>query len=214
MLTSAPSSSRWSANSRPEPPAAGRAGAWHGRLRGLPSPHQCDELRADPRRRRAPDYDEADLILVGGVARGQDPTCIYLALHHGVKAANHPLTPEDLGTSACRPSCASTGRSCSGSPSTHCGCSRSARTPANSRYAQLDTCRREVAQAEAMLRRKASRCSAPPTPRSRKFPPRARAPGDQPRDVLSSARGGLSQQPAWVRRWPCRPAAAACRIGP
>src|SRR3546814_5573922 len=42
------------------------------------------------------DYSEADLILVGVSRAGKTPTCVYLALHHGVRAANYPLTEDDL----------------------------------------------------------------------------------------------------------------------
>ena len=42
------------------------------------------------------DYSDADLILVGVSRAGKTPTCVYLALHHGVRAANYPLTDEDL----------------------------------------------------------------------------------------------------------------------
>ena len=42
------------------------------------------------------DFKEADLILVGVSRCGKTPTCLYMALHYGVKAANYPLTPEDL----------------------------------------------------------------------------------------------------------------------
>ena len=41
-------------------------------------------------------YDEADLILVGASRSGKTPTCLYLALQYGVKAANYPITEEDL----------------------------------------------------------------------------------------------------------------------
>ena len=42
------------------------------------------------------DYEDADLILVGVSRAGKTPTCVYLALHHGIRAANYPLTPDDL----------------------------------------------------------------------------------------------------------------------
>lgn len=42
------------------------------------------------------DFRDADLILVGVSRCGKTPTCLYMALHFGVKAANYPLTPEDL----------------------------------------------------------------------------------------------------------------------
>jgi regulator of PEP synthase PpsR (kinase-PPPase family) len=41
-------------------------------------------------------YADADLILVGVSRSGKTPTCLYMALHFGVSAANYPLTPEDL----------------------------------------------------------------------------------------------------------------------
>ena len=40
--------------------------------------------------------DQADLILVGVSRSGKTPTCLYLALQFGIKAANYPLIPEDL----------------------------------------------------------------------------------------------------------------------
>jgi len=41
-------------------------------------------------------YDNADLILVGISRTGKTPTCLYMALHFGVNAANYPLTDKDL----------------------------------------------------------------------------------------------------------------------
>ncbi len=42
------------------------------------------------------DYGRADLILVGVSRSGKTPTCLYMALHYGVFAANYPLTDDDL----------------------------------------------------------------------------------------------------------------------
>jgi regulator of PEP synthase PpsR (kinase-PPPase family) len=42
------------------------------------------------------DYSDADLVLVAVSRAGKTPTCLYLALHYGVSAANYPLTEEDL----------------------------------------------------------------------------------------------------------------------
>lgn len=44
------------------------------------------------------DLDNADVILVGVSRSGKTPTCLYLALQYGVRAANYPLIPEDFGT--------------------------------------------------------------------------------------------------------------------
>jgi regulator of PEP synthase PpsR (kinase-PPPase family) len=49
-------------------------------------------------------YENADLILVGISRTGKTPTCLYMALHFGVKAANYPLTPEDLDNQRLPPS--------------------------------------------------------------------------------------------------------------
>src|SRR6478735_6971374 len=41
-------------------------------------------------------YADAEMILVGVSRSGKTPTCLYMALHYGVKAANYPLTDDDL----------------------------------------------------------------------------------------------------------------------
>jgi len=43
------------------------------------------------------DLENADVILVGVSRSGKTPTCLYLALQYGVRAANYPLIPEDFG---------------------------------------------------------------------------------------------------------------------
>jgi regulator of PEP synthase PpsR (kinase-PPPase family) len=99
------------------------------------------------------DYSEADLILVGVSRAGKTPTCVYLALHHGVRAANYPLTEEDLESdrlpAKLRPHRAKIfGLTIDPMRLQQI---RQERRP-NSRYAQLDTCKREVAAAEELLR--------------------------------------------------------------
>ena len=41
-------------------------------------------------------YGEADIILVGVSRSGKTPSCLYLALQFGIKAANYPITEEDM----------------------------------------------------------------------------------------------------------------------
>ncbi|MCG8670776.1 MAG: kinase/pyrophosphorylase [Pseudomonadales bacterium] len=41
-------------------------------------------------------YDQADVILIGVSRSGKTPTCLYLALQFGIRAANYPLTDDDL----------------------------------------------------------------------------------------------------------------------
>ena len=43
-------------------------------------------------------YDQADVILVGVSRSGKTPTCLYLALHFCIRAANYPITEEDFET--------------------------------------------------------------------------------------------------------------------
>jgi regulator of PEP synthase PpsR (kinase-PPPase family) len=42
------------------------------------------------------DYPRCDVIVLGVSRSGKTPTCLYLALTHGIFAANFPLTPEEL----------------------------------------------------------------------------------------------------------------------
>lgn len=41
-------------------------------------------------------YRKADVVLVGLSRSGKTPTCLYLAIQYGIRAANYPLTEEDL----------------------------------------------------------------------------------------------------------------------
>lgn len=41
-------------------------------------------------------FAEADIILVGVSRSGKTPTSLYLALQYGIKAANYPITEDDL----------------------------------------------------------------------------------------------------------------------
>jgi len=44
------------------------------------------------------DLSEADVILVGVSRCGKTPTCLYLAMQLGIRAANYPLVPEDFAS--------------------------------------------------------------------------------------------------------------------
>ncbi len=100
------------------------------------------------------DLQRADVILVGVSRSGKTPTSLYLAMQHGLKAANYPLIPEDFERQQLPAAL---------QPHRHkiFGLSiqperlseiRHERRP-NSRYASLENCRSEVADAEAMMRR-------------------------------------------------------------
>ena len=93
------------------------------------------------------------MILVAVSRAGKTPTCIYLALHHGVKAANYPLTDEDLEHDRLPPRLRPYRSKLFGltiDPVRLQQIRQERR--ANSRYAQMETCRREVAAAETMMR--------------------------------------------------------------
>ena len=97
-------------------------------------------------------YDEADVILVAVSRAGKTPTCVYLALHYGIRAANYPLTDGDLETDRLpmrlRPYRRKLFALTIDPDRLHQ--IRQERRP-NSSYAKMETCKREVAAAEAMF---------------------------------------------------------------
>lgn len=44
------------------------------------------------------EFHNADIILIGVSRCGKTPTCLYLAMQYGIRAANYPLLEEDLET--------------------------------------------------------------------------------------------------------------------
>ena len=99
------------------------------------------------------DYGEADLILTGVSRSGKTPTCLYLALHYGVKAANYPLTEDDLESDRLPRKLQVHRRKLFGLTIDPIRLQqiRNERKP-GSRYATLEQCRKEVALAEEMFR--------------------------------------------------------------
>lgn len=96
----------------------------------------------------------ADVILVGVSRSGKTPTTLYLAMQHGLKAANYPLIPEDFDRRQLPPALAPYKKKIFGltiSPE-RLSEIRTERRP-DSRYASLQNCRMEVGEAEAMMRR-------------------------------------------------------------
>lgn len=100
------------------------------------------------------DLEAADVILVGVSRSGKTPTSLYLAMQHGLKAANYPLIPEDFDRRQLPPALTTHRKKLFGLTIAPERLSeiRSERRP-NSRYANLENCRMEVAEAEAMMRR-------------------------------------------------------------
>jgi regulator of PEP synthase PpsR (kinase-PPPase family) len=96
----------------------------------------------------------ADVILVGVSRSGKTPTSLYLAMQHGVKAANYPLIPEDFERARLPASLAPYKAKCFGltiDPQ-RLAQIRNERRP-GSTYASIENCRHEVREAESMMRR-------------------------------------------------------------
>jgi regulator of PEP synthase PpsR (kinase-PPPase family) len=104
------------------------------------------------------DLEQADVILVGVSRSGKTPTSLYLAMQHGLKAANYPLIPEDFDRRQLPPALTAHRKKIFGLTILPERLSeiRNERRP-NSRYASLESCRNEVAEAEAMMRREGIR---------------------------------------------------------
>ncbi|WP_252109214.1 MULTISPECIES: pyruvate, water dikinase regulatory protein [unclassified Halomonas] len=105
---------------------------------------------------RTHQYDQADVILVGVSRCGKTPTSLYLALQFGIRAANYPLTEDDLDEdgSLKLPKVLA--------PHRHklfgltidprrLSAIRNERRP-NSRYSSIDQCVQEVEQAASLYR--------------------------------------------------------------
>jgi regulator of PEP synthase PpsR (kinase-PPPase family) len=90
-----------------------------------------------------------------GVSRsGKTPTSLYLAMQHGIKAANYPLIPEDFDRGHLPSTLAPHKRKCFGltiDPDRLCQI-RNERRP-GSKYASIENCRAEVHEAESMMKR-------------------------------------------------------------
>ncbi|MDE2371407.1 MAG: kinase/pyrophosphorylase [Burkholderiales bacterium] len=102
----------------------------------------------------ARNLDIADVILLGVSRSGKTPTSLYLAMQHGIKAANYPLIPEDFDRGQLPKALAPYKRKCFGLTIDPARLAqiRNERRP-GSRYAALENCRAEVHDAEAMMRR-------------------------------------------------------------
>ena len=96
----------------------------------------------------------ADVILVGVSRSGKTPTSLYLAMQHGIKAANYPLIPEDFERGHLPSSLAPYKKKCFGLTidADRLVQIRHERRP-GSKYASLANCRYEVNEAERMMKR-------------------------------------------------------------
>jgi regulator of PEP synthase PpsR (kinase-PPPase family) len=100
------------------------------------------------------DLSHADIILVGVSRSGKTPTSLYLAMQHGIRAANYPLIPEDFERDRLPQVLYKHREKLFGlsiSPERLAEV-RQERRP-NSKYASIENCRQEIVAAEAMMKR-------------------------------------------------------------
>jgi regulator of PEP synthase PpsR (kinase-PPPase family) len=104
-------------------------------------------------------YDSADLILIGVSRSGKTPSCLYMALQFGIRAANYPLTEEDMETGYLPRMLKPYRHKLFGltiDPE-RLSVIRNERKP-NSRYASLRQCQAEIREVESIYRRERLPC--------------------------------------------------------
>lgn len=97
-------------------------------------------------------YQLADIILTGVSRAGKTPTCLYLAMQYGIRAANYPLTPDDFERGHLPKPLQPYRERLYGltiNPE-RLARIRNERKP-DSRYASLENCRKEIDAANAMM---------------------------------------------------------------
>lgn len=99
-------------------------------------------------------YADAEVVLIGVSRSGKTPTCLYMALHYGVRAANYPLTPDDLERQELPDRLRDSRHKLFGLTIDPLRLQqvREQRRP-GSKYATLEQCRWEVGEAERLMRR-------------------------------------------------------------
>ena len=99
------------------------------------------------------DSQQADIILVGVSRSGKTPTCLYLALQYGIRAANYPFIPEDFSSMLLPVQLKNLNEKLFGLTidPVRLHQIRSERKP-ESKYASLENCQYEIHEAEALMR--------------------------------------------------------------
>lgn len=98
--------------------------------------------------------DQADVVIIAPSRCGKTPTTMYLALQHGLRVANYPLTDDDYPSEGLPRSIAKYATRCFGLTTTPLRLSqvRHERRP-SSQYASLEQCQIELRRAEDLYRR-------------------------------------------------------------
>jgi hypothetical protein len=130
------------------PPGISETAEYHDRIEAINYSLQHDDGQSSR------NLEIADVILVGVSRSGKTPTSLYLAMQHGIKAANCPLIPEDFERGRLPAALAPHKAKCFGLTIDPARLAqiRNERRP-GSKYASAENCRYEVNEAEAMMRR-------------------------------------------------------------
>ncbi|UNK71292.1 pyruvate, water dikinase regulatory protein [Microbacterium sp. H1-D42] len=98
--------------------------------------------------------DQAEVVIIAPSRCGKTPTTMYLALQHGLRVANYPLTDDDFPTEGLPKAIAKYRDRCFGLTTTPLRLSqvRHERRP-SSRYSSLEQCTIELRRAEDLYRR-------------------------------------------------------------
>jgi [pyruvate, water dikinase]-phosphate phosphotransferase / [pyruvate, water dikinase] kinase len=102
---------------------------------------------------RLRDYDKAEIIMIGVSRSGKTPTCLYLAMQFGIRAANYPITEEDIQVAQLPEPLRPHRERLHGltiEPK-RLASIREERRP-GSRYASIEQCRTEVRKVESLFR--------------------------------------------------------------
>jgi regulator of PEP synthase PpsR (kinase-PPPase family) len=103
---------------------------------------------------RPDNFAHADVILLGVSRSGKTPTCLYLAMHYGLRPANYPITEEDFARGDVAPqvwACRDKVFALTIDPQ-RLQRIREERRP-GSAYASLDRCQEDIRQAGLMFKR-------------------------------------------------------------
>ncbi len=103
---------------------------------------------------RTRDYEHVDIILAGVSRSGKTPTCLYLAMQFGIRAANYPLVEEDLEKGRLPDALKPWKAKLYGLAIDPISLQkiRQSRMP-DSRYASMEQCRKEIKLVETLYRR-------------------------------------------------------------
>lgn len=96
-------------------------------------------------------YADAEIILLGASRVGKTPTCLYLAMHYQIRAANYPITDNELNSQKLPSILQPWKDKCFGLTINPMQLSqiREERLP-NSHYAEISQCKFEISQVESM----------------------------------------------------------------